>query len=135
MIICEEDFIFGGRLNSDEEKVENLSGVSWAQKKVAELNRSKNVRLMCRTTIYGAFDHGIFGALERKTDHLKSSEGKPRQILWRVYAKRSILCAGATERGIAFGNNDRPGILLSSALRSYALRWAVNLETGSQFHK
>jgi len=84
-----------------------------------------NVRLMPRTTVFGAFDHGIYGALERKTDHLASAADMPRQVLWRIYAKRSIVCAGATERSIAFGNNDRPGIMLASAARAYANRWGV----------
>jgi sarcosine oxidase subunit alpha len=35
------------------------------------------------------------------------------------------LAAGATERPIAFENNDRPGIMLAGAMRSYANRWAV----------
>ena len=48
-----------------------------------------NVRLMTRTTVYGAYDHGIYGALERMTDHLADSGGKPRQVLWRIYSKRA----------------------------------------------
>ena len=63
--------------------------------------------------------------MERKTDHLASSDGKPRQVLWRIYSKRAILCAGGLERPIAFGNNDRPGIMLAGAVRAYANRWAV----------
>jgi methylglutamate dehydrogenase subunit C len=51
--------------------------------------------------------------------------GKPRQVLWRIYAGRAILCGGATERPIAFENNDRPGIMLAGALRAYANRWGV----------
>ena len=50
---------------------------------------------------------------------------KPRQILWRIYAGKTLLCAGATERPIAFENNDRPGIMLASAMRSYVNRWAA----------
>jgi sarcosine oxidase subunit alpha len=46
-------------------------------------------------------------------------------VHWRVYSKRAILCAGATERSIAFANNDRPGIMLAGAVRSYANRYAV----------
>jgi sarcosine oxidase subunit alpha len=80
---------------------------------------------MTRTTIYGAYDHGIYGALERRTDHLLHSDGKPRQILWRIYSKRAVLAAGATERPIAFGNNDRPGIMLAGAVRSYVNRFAA----------
>ena len=32
---------------------------------------------------------------------------------------------GATERSIVFENNDRPGIMLSGAIRNYVNRWAV----------
>jgi len=102
-----------------------MRGSQWAAKTIVKLNKMDNVRLMPRTTVYGAFDHGIYGALERKTDHLASSDGMPRQVLWRIYAKRSIVCAGATERSIAFGNNDRPGVMLASAVRAYANRWGV----------
>uniref|UniRef100_UPI003A97BF6A glycine cleavage T C-terminal barrel domain-containing protein n=1 Tax=Roseovarius sp. TaxID=1486281 RepID=UPI003A97BF6A len=92
----------------------------------ARLAAMPNVRLMTRTTVLGAFDHGIYGALERVSDHLPvPPEGKPRQILWRIYSARAILAAGATERPIVFENNDRPGIMLAGALRAYANRWAA----------
>ena len=84
------------------------------------------MRVLTRTTVIGAFDHGIYGAVERVSDHLKTPDpGKPRQILWRIYTKQTILCSGATERSIVFENNDRPGIMLSGAIRNYVNRWAV----------
>jgi glycine cleavage system aminomethyltransferase T len=46
-------------------------------------------------------------------------------VLWRIYTKQSLLAAGAIERPIAFENNDRPGIMLGSAIRTYANRYAV----------
>jgi sarcosine oxidase subunit alpha len=46
-------------------------------------------------------------------------------VLWRIYTQKTILAAGATERPIAFENNDRPGIMLGSAIRTYANRFAV----------
>ena len=48
-----------------------------------------------------------------------------RQCLWRVYAKRSILATGAIERPIVFGDNDRPGVMLAGAARTYANRYGV----------
>ncbi|TIS09858.1 MAG: sarcosine oxidase subunit alpha, partial [Mesorhizobium sp.] len=45
--------------------------------------------------------------------------------LWRITAKRAVLAAGATERPIAFADNDRPGIMLAGAMRTYANRWAA----------
>ncbi|MEO0371772.1 MAG: sarcosine oxidase subunit alpha family protein [Pseudomonadota bacterium] len=125
VILADEDFLPGGRLNSEVHEVGGEAGSTWAAKTVAELASMDNVRVMTRTTVYGAYDHGIYGALERCTDHLKTSEGKPRQILWRVYSKRAVLAAGSTERPIAFGNNDRPGIMLAGAVRTYVNRFGV----------
>ncbi|WP_108837365.1 sarcosine oxidase subunit alpha family protein [Tateyamaria sp. Alg231-49] len=126
VILADEDFRMGGRLNAETFAVADLAGADWAAQTVAELSAMPNVRLMPRTTVIGAFDHGIYGAVERITDHLATSPtGKPRQILWRIYAKQTVLCAGATERPIAFENNDRPGIMLAASMRSYANRWAT----------
>ena len=125
VVLADEDFRFGGRLNSETLEIAGMPGAAWAESAVRELETLPNVRLMLRTTVYGAFDHGIFGALERKTDHLHDSNGLPRQVLWRIYSKRSVICAGAVERPIAFPDNDRPGIMLAGAVRSYLNRYGV----------
>ncbi|MDA7424893.1 sarcosine oxidase subunit alpha family protein [Thalassococcus lentus] len=126
VIVADEDFMLGGRLNSESLTVGDQTGHAWAQSTAAELATMPNVRIMPRTTVIGAFDHGIYGAVERIADHLPTPpEGKPRQILWRIYSKQTILATGAIERPIAFEQNDRPGIMLASALRSYVNRWAA----------
>ena len=125
VILADEDFRLGGRLNAETHLINDAPGADWAAEAAAELASLDTVRVMPRTTVYGAFDHSVYGALERRTDHLASADGKPRQILWRVYAKRALLCAGATERSMAFGNNDRPGVMLAGAVRSYVNRFGV----------
>ncbi|MCX7288521.1 MAG: sarcosine oxidase subunit alpha family protein [Rhodobacterales bacterium] len=126
VILADEDFRMGGRLNAETHAVGGVAGADWANVAVAELGAMPNVRLMARTTVVGAFDHGIYSAVERVSDHLPMPlSGKPRQVLWRIYSTRAILCGGATERPIAFENNDRPGIMLAGALRAYANRWGV----------
>jgi heterotetrameric sarcosine oxidase alpha subunit len=126
VILADEDFRMGGRLNAETYAVDQRLGADWAAGVVAELASMPSVRLMSRTTVIGAFDHGIYGAVERVSDHLPVPEtGKPRQILWRVYSQRAILAGGATERPIAFENNDRPGIMLAGSVKAYANRWGV----------
>ena len=125
VILADEDFVMGGRLNAETHEVNGRSGADWAAEAVRELASMDRVRLLLRTTVIGAYDHGVYGALERRTDHLAESGGKPRQVLWRSYSKRAILAAGATERPIAFGGNDRPGVMLAGAVRAYANRFAV----------
>ena len=69
----------------------------------------------------------IFAALERVSDHLPEPPPfTPRQRLWRVCrAPLTILAAGATERPLAFPDNDRPGIMLAGAARAYLNRFGV----------
>ncbi len=125
IIIADEDFLPGGRLNLESFLVDDMPAAQWAAHSIAELRTMPHVRFLPRTTVYGAYDHGVYGALERCTDHLASSDGKPRQILWRIYTQQTLLCAGATERSIAFGDNDRPGIMLAGAVRAYLNRYGV----------
>ena len=128
VVLADEDFKFGGRLNAETFEVDGKSGAEWSSDIVAELTSLPNVRLMLRTTVVGAFDHGIYSAVERVSDHLAEPlPGKPRQTLWRIYSRRAILAGGATERPIAFENNDRPGIMLAGSLRAYANRWGVTV--------
>ena len=124
VILADENAQMGGRLLSETYHVDGLEGADWAADAVAELAAMDNVRLMTRTTVTGAYDGGTFGALEQVAHHVPRSDA-PRECFWRIVAKRSILCAGALERPIAFPNNDRPGIMMASAVRSYLNRWGV----------
>ncbi|MBX3581789.1 MAG: sarcosine oxidase subunit alpha [Rhizobiaceae bacterium] len=126
VILCEEDAVLGGRLLSDGGTIDGLPAIEWVAKAVAELEAMPDVRVMTRTTVTGVFDHGTHAALERVNDHLPvPPEHQPRQRLWRIAAKRSIVAAGALERPIVFGGNDTPNVMLSSAVRTYINRYAA----------
>ncbi len=126
VILADEDFRMGGRLIAETGALADISGAAWVDQALAELASMNNVRVMPRTTVFGAYDHGIYGAVERNADHLIApAADKPRQTLWRIYSKHALIATGAIERPIAFENNDRPGILLAGAVRSYANRWAT----------
>lgn len=126
VILCDEDFRLGGRLLSETLQIDDAPGHLWAGQATAELMSLSNVRVMARTTIFGAFDGSTYGALERVSDHLAAPpEHVPRQRLWRIVSKRTVLAAGAIERSIAFAGNDRPGIMTASAVRTYLNRFAA----------
>ena len=125
VILADEDSRFGGRLLAETFEIGGLPGSHWADAVVAELAGMENVRLMPRTTVTGAYDQGTFGALERTGTHLAPDALRPRGCFWRIVAKRSVLAAGALERPVAFQNNDRPGIMLASAVRAYVNRFGV----------
>ena len=126
VILCDEDFLPGGRLNGDRRQIEGEAGALWAARAAAELRSSAQVRLMTRTTVFGVYDGNTYGALERVSDHLRVPRAhQPRQRLWKIVARRTVLAAGALERSIVFGGNDRPGVMLASAVRTYVNRFRV----------
>ncbi|WP_282064643.1 sarcosine oxidase subunit alpha family protein [Aliiroseovarius marinus] len=126
VIIADEDFRLGGRLLSETGSLSDRSGAEWVAQALAELASLPNVRVMPRTTVFGAYDHGVYGAVERNADHLIApAADKPRQTLWRIYSKRALVATGAIERPIGFENNDRPGVMLAGATRAYANRYAA----------
>lgn len=126
VILCEEDRQMGGRLLSDAGQIDGRAGADWAAGVLAELESLPNVRLMPRTSVFGAYDGGVYGAIERVALHLAAPGRTPRECYWRITAKRAILATGALERPIAHPDNDRPGVMLLSAVASYWHRFAVD---------
>ncbi|GIK97076.1 MAG: sarcosine oxidase subunit alpha [Alphaproteobacteria bacterium] len=101
-------------------------GDLWLAPVLAELGSLPNVRLLTRTTVFGAYDHGTFGLVERVADHRAApGPGEPRQRYIVLRAQRAVLAAGALERGIPFADNDRPGVMLASTARGFLNRQAV----------
>ena len=67
-------------------------------------------------------------ALVERRDHRRPdpARGEARQVWSRRCVRAAIVFAtGATERPMVFANNDRPGVMLASAVRSYLNRFAV----------
>ncbi len=126
VILADEDALMGGRLNAERDEIEGQPGAEWAAETVAALREMPNVRLMPRTAVTGAYDHGTYSAIERVSMHRANPGKAPRECFWRIVARRSILASGALERPIAFQNNDRPGIMMAGALRAYLNRYGVS---------
>ncbi|WP_420860742.1 sarcosine oxidase subunit alpha family protein [Algirhabdus cladophorae] len=117
VIVADEDTAMGGRLIREKEQIDGQPASQWVAQVLADLAQMPNVRLMPRTAITGAYDQGTFGALEQPVSG--------PQCFWRIAAQRCILAAGAIERPIAFAGNDRPGVMMASAVRAYLHRWGV----------
>ncbi|MCL4766571.1 MAG: sarcosine oxidase subunit alpha family protein [Hyphomicrobiaceae bacterium] len=120
VILAEQDFELGGGLLSEP------AHDDWRKAQLAALREMPEVRILPRTTVLGYYDHNVLGAAERVSDHLPAPPPHGvRQRFWTIRAKQVVLATGAIERLIAFPDNDRPGVMLASAARTYARRFAV----------
>ncbi|GJL83602.1 MAG: sarcosine oxidase subunit alpha [marine bacterium B5-7] len=126
VVLAEQDHRVGGHLLSTSTTLDSKSAESWSDDIRTEIEAFEDARLLTRTTVFGYYDHNILAAVERLADHLPvpGAHGA-RQKLWRIHASRVILACGAFERPLVFGNNDLPGIMLTSAARTYAMRYAA----------
>ncbi|MGR3485599.1 MAG: sarcosine oxidase subunit alpha family protein [Paracoccaceae bacterium] len=125
VILATEDTAPGGRLMAERIEVGGQGGASWAAEVADELASMDNVRIMARTTVTGVYDQGTFGAIERVAHHRADPGKAPLECFWRIHAPRAVMATGATERTVAFANNDRPGIMQAGAVRAYLNRWGV----------
>ncbi len=126
VIIADEQSELGGSLLSLQEKLDDRPATEWLADTVAALTSMSNVTILPRSTVFGYYDHNFLTIAERCTDHLAESKRHGvRQRLWRVRAKQAVLAQGAFERPLVFCNNDRPGVMLASAVSDYIRRYAV----------
>ncbi|MEY3272585.1 MAG: hypothetical protein RLZZ341_1486, partial [Pseudomonadota bacterium] len=80
--------------------------------------RAAGIECHTRCTVIGLYDHGLATAVQ-------TVGGVVRERLWKVRARRTIIAIGAFERPMLFPDNDRPGVMLASAVEQYAVRYGV----------
>ena len=131
VMLCDEQAELGGSLLDETDATINGGrAADWVAATVATLARHERVTLLPRTTAFGYFPHNLIGLVERVTDHLPLPPAHlPRERLWQVRAREVVLATGAIERPLIFPGNDRPGVMLASAARTYLQRYGVRVGT------
>ncbi|QOI61893.1 (2Fe-2S)-binding protein [Arthrobacter sp. TES] len=109
------------------EEIEGKPALEWIADVEAELVSAEECTVLHRTTAFGSYDSNYFIAAQNRTDHLTvpAAPGVSRTRIWHIRAEQAVLAPGAHERPLVFENNDRPGIMLASAVRTYLNRYAV----------
>ena len=125
VVIADEQKEFGGSLLSGRQLIGGAPAMDWVAAAVAELRVMEEVRLLVRSTVTGYYDHNFLTILQKTTGLPATTEQGSSERVWRVRAGRVIIAAGAIERPLVFSNNDRPGVMLASAVSAYVNRYAV----------
>ncbi|WP_219472136.1 2Fe-2S iron-sulfur cluster-binding protein [Nonomuraea rhizosphaerae] len=116
VILVDDQPRLGGDLLNSRVRLDGAPALDWVALVRARLRSMADVRVFSRTTAIGYYDHNYVVAVERR----------PRgERLWHLRAGRVVLATGAHERSLAFPGNDRPGVMLASAARTYANRYGV----------
>ena len=114
VILAEQDSDWGG--NAFSMAMEPMD--YWRKEVLDELHAAKETKCFTRTTVQGLYDGNQ--AVICTDDDL------PQKMLHVLRYGTIVFATGATERPLVFSNNDKPGVLLASALRTYLNRYAVS---------
>jgi sarcosine oxidase subunit alpha len=131
VILCDEQPELGGSLLSEPAVhsgavIGGEPAESWLASTVRMLAAHPRVTVLTRTTGFGYFPHNLLGLNQRLSDHLAQPDRhQPRERQWQVRAREVVLATGAIERPLVFPGNDRPGILLAAAARTYLNRYGA----------
>ncbi|MXW46300.1 MAG: sarcosine oxidase subunit alpha family protein [Gammaproteobacteria bacterium] len=126
VILADEQNEFGGSLLASDASIDGVPAAEWIASVVAELRGLEDCVLLPSSTVFGYHDHNFLTIAERCPVRPGGQAGAGvRERLWRVRARQVVLAQGSLERPLAFCNNDRPGVMLASAVSTYVERYAV----------
>ena len=120
VILVEQDNILGASLIRDRQELD----LAWVEKTSTQICAAGG-RILTRTTASGYWEHDLVTLTQRITEPGQIPSQGVAQRLWHVRAGKVILATGSIERPMAFAHNDRPGVMLSQAVRTYVLRFGV----------
>ena len=134
--LVEQNHAFGGALLFENATINGVTGRDWIAQMVDTLSSMDNVTLLKRTTVTGYYDYNYLIANERVSEHLgpKREAGIPKERLWKIRSKQVVLATGSIERPMVFADNDRPGVMLASAIRQYLQQHGVLIGQSIVFH-
>ncbi|MDF1654375.1 MAG: sarcosine oxidase subunit alpha family protein [Coxiellaceae bacterium] len=124
VIVVDEQNELGGCLLSENLIINKMPCSEWLREAAHTLMDASNVIVLTKSIAFGYYDHN-FVAVKQQCAGYKKQGLKVRERLHRIRAQQIILATGSIERPLVFSNNDRPGVMLNSAVNTYVRRYGV----------
>ena len=111
VVLADDQPQLGGSLNWEMATLGGLSGAEWARAVAVEI--ATDTTVLTSTIVTAAYEGNHFTLLQS----LHDSRGVRAEHHWELRARHVVLATGMIDRPLLFAGNDRPGIMLSSAVR------------------
>ena len=120
VLLVDEGEAPGGALLGRRETIDGMAAMDWVRHQVAQLDAMPLVRRLASASAWAYREANLVIVTEREP-------ARPGlfQRTWRVRARQVVIATGAMERPLVFHDNDRPGVMLASAVQAYLHRFAV----------
>ncbi len=120
VLLVDEQPEAGGDLLNGAAEIGGNPALSWVAEAVAELDAMPEVIRLRNATAAGYYDHNFLTVVEHDP-----APDWIRERMWKVRAKEVVLATGSIERPMVFADNDRPGVMLAGAAKTYISRYGV----------
>lgn len=120
IVVVDDQPQSGGSLLWEEGTIDGQQVLDWALDTVASLE-ADGAHILQSTIVSGAYEENFFTLLQSIHDEA----GVRGERLWKLRARHVVMATGAADRPIMFQNNDRPGVMLSSAVRRYLNEFGI----------
>ena len=120
VLLADDGIEPGGALLGRRARIDGQPALEWVVGAVRELDALPHVTRLAQASAWAYREGNLVVVTERAPD-------RPGvfQRSWRVRAAQVVVAAGAIERPLVFHDNDRPGVMLASAVQTYVNRYAV----------
>ena len=128
LIVDDKPQLGGLAYDCPNEIVDGQSQLNFVKAAITQLQQQHNISILSRTTAFAFHDENNIIANQLRQDHIplaKRGQKISRQRLHKIKAGHVLLATGASERPIAFDNNDLPGIMLASAGLALLNRYSI----------
>jgi sarcosine oxidase subunit alpha len=127
ILLDEQPELGGSLLAARTERIDGEPAEEWLAEATAALAAEPEVTVLTRTAAFGSYDGNYIIAVEDREGGADAPQapGVSRQRIWHIRAGQVVLATGAYERPLVFAGNDRPGVMLAGAVRTYLNRYAV----------
>jgi len=126
VILAEQGSEFGGALLGAKAQIDGRDALHWVSGIESALAQQPEVTLLKHASVFGYFDQNLLGIVEQSDPQSCATNSYlPRERVHYIRAKRVVLATGSIERPLVFADNDRPGVMLAGAARTYVNRYGV----------
>jgi sarcosine oxidase subunit alpha len=127
VILADDQPRLGGALMRERVTINGRSGAEWAVRQQTKFEATDKIDVLTDTVVTGAYEGNFFTLLQ--SDHDAGGGGRPGGLrserLWKIRAEYVVLAAGSLDRPLVFEGNDRPGVMLSSAVGQFVSEYGV----------
>ena len=102
--------------------LDGIPAAAWSRQITAKIAADADCTLLAATTVTGAYENEMFILVQTIMDE----RGVRGERVWKLMARYVVLASGMVDRPLLFEGNDRPGVMLSSAVRRFIGEFGVS---------